>query len=408
MRGFLTASALLVFAARLLSAAATLTIAPSVIYDCTDTHGQATLTWTGASGPVQIRVLSPQGPAMTGFNPPAGSVSTDNWVSDNQTFYLVNQQGSVEASVTSRVQCGGTPNTLDQGLQGGSFLPLQLGNTWVYRYSTRFITSVYVTLKVTGTQQVNGKTYFVLSSVNFSPPSVYMIVRGDNAGRIWQLTGTASSPQEALLLDPASVAHAPYSGPLGNFPDAIMLSPTSGGLIATSETFVRGLGLAHTYSTMLTGSSGGFTDGMDLVEARLGGGVQLAVPPPARFSLSLENLLFDVTGHNVMDCSVPCYFVACYLAPGADPPGTYKPCAQVRVEGGTNVSAYALDLEVDDASGKAVYHAPSLGGQDLEYVQIPLYAQPNQPFPPGQYQLVGRLSIPGAQIAVAQISFRVQ
>jgi hypothetical protein len=78
------------------------------------------------------------------------------------------------------------------------------------------------------------------------------------------------------------------------------------------------------------------------------------------------------------------------------------------VEGGTNVSAYALDLEVDDASGKAVYHAPSLGGQDLEYVQIPLYAQPNQPFPPGQYQLVGRLSIPGAQIAVAQISFRVQ
>ena len=403
-----TVCALLMTASALLPAAATLTLSPPIIYDCTDTLGQATVTWSGASAPVQIRVETPQGPALTGFNPPSGSATTGNWVRDGLMFFLVDQQGNVQASVAARVQCGGTPNTLDQGLQGGSFLPLQLGNTWVYRYNTRFITSVYVTLKVTGTQQTNGKTYFIISSVNFSPPSVYMIVRGDDAGRIWQLTGTAQNPQEALLFDPSTMSHAAYAGPLGTFPDSISLSSNSGNLLLGTETFVRGIGLAHTYTTLQTGSSGGFTDGMDLVEARLAGGVQLSVPAPARLSLSLENLLFDVTNHKVTDCSVPCYFVACYLAPGADPPGTYKPCAQVRVEGGTNVSAFALELEVDDASGNAVYRAPSLGGQDLEYVQIPLYSQPNQPFPLGQYQLIGRVSIPGEQIAVAQISFRIQ
>ena len=39
----------------------------------------------------------------------------------------------------------------------------------------------------------------------------------------------------------------------------------------------------------------------------------------------------DVTGKNVTNCAIPCYFAACGLAGPVDPPGTYKPCARARV-----------------------------------------------------------------------------
>ena len=51
--------------------------------------GRATLSWE-ASGVtrVQIRVDSPNGPAMTGFEAPRGAASTGDWVTDGMTFYL--------------------------------------------------------------------------------------------------------------------------------------------------------------------------------------------------------------------------------------------------------------------------------------------------------------------------------
>ena len=83
---------------------------------------------------------------------------------------------------------------------------------------------------------------------------------------------------------------------------------------------------------MLTGSSGGFTQGRTLVEATVAG-IRFPAPAPA-LKLGMESLTLDVTGRHVTNCAVPCYFVACGLVPGADPPGTYKPCAQARVGAG--------------------------------------------------------------------------
>jgi hypothetical protein len=53
------------------------------------TLGATRLSWQ-ASGvtSVQIRVLSPTGPPMTGIEAPSGSATTGDWVSDGMLFYL--------------------------------------------------------------------------------------------------------------------------------------------------------------------------------------------------------------------------------------------------------------------------------------------------------------------------------
>jgi hypothetical protein len=52
-------------------------------------NGTAVLTWSGANATaVQIRVLSPNGPAMTGFEPASGSAITGDWVTNGMLFYL--------------------------------------------------------------------------------------------------------------------------------------------------------------------------------------------------------------------------------------------------------------------------------------------------------------------------------
>jgi hypothetical protein len=67
-----------------------------------------------------------------------------------------------------------------------------------------------------------------------------------------------------------------------------------------------------------------------LVEADVAGGIHFSALQ-STMELSIESLNLDVSGMKATNCAVPCYFAACYPAPGADPAGTYKPCAQARV-----------------------------------------------------------------------------
>jgi len=57
--------------------------------------GRTTLNWetTGVTR-VQIRIGSPNGPAMTGAEPPSGSAATGNWIAAPTTFYLQDASGS--------------------------------------------------------------------------------------------------------------------------------------------------------------------------------------------------------------------------------------------------------------------------------------------------------------------------
>ena len=344
--------------------AATLSISPETVNQCASGLGRVTVSWSGASGPVDVRVGSSQGVSMTGVVGPEGSASSGDWVTDGLGFFLVNQQGVAEAQATARVRCG-------SAAEPASYFPLQVGNQWVYRLDSRLQTSDYVTRTISGTAQVGGLTYYTVSD---QTGQVVMRLRPDADGRILRLSGNA----EAILVDPKTASADSLTGPLGVFADALRVVTTMGGLIREESVYVRGIGLAKSSSTMLTGSSGGFILGLELVEARLDGGIRLVLPA-AQVSLSIEKTVLDVTGRKVTNCAVPSYCVACFLA---DPPGTYKPCVQARVEGRPGA-----DLELHNAAGTTVFRAAALAGS-LRYVQVPLYSRPNEPLAPGLYTLV--------------------
>lgn len=335
----------------------------------------------------------------------SGAVETGDWISDGLQFFLVGADGAIQAAATARVQCGGAPSPAPGG---DSYYPLAVGDTWVYRLDSRAVTSDYVTQTVSGMMPAGGKTYFVITTYAGDRRTSAMLVRPDADGRIFRFTGTEEAPAEELWLDPASVPQTGYVGPLGSFQDAVMQTMRQG-LIQTMLTFVRGIGLVHTREDLLTGSSGGFSSGLDLVEVRLAGGIHLEVPA-AHLSLAAENTVLDVTGRKVTNCAVPCYFAACGFGPGTDPPGTYKPCAQTRLSAAAN-GDFFTQLELLNAAGDVVFEAPeapSPAGETLRYVQVPLYSEPNVPLPAGVYRLMGRMRVGDQEAASSMLTIEIQ
>jgi hypothetical protein len=386
---------------------ATLIISPATIYDCLGGNATATLTWSGASGPVDVRVLKPDGPSMTGTTDPSGSATTGNWVSDGMQFFLVNQSGIAEAVVTAKVRCGSSARTIETGLAGGSYVPLQVGNTWVYRVNNRAITNDYVVRTITGTQIVNGLTYYVVTQTYPGPAAVVMMLRGDDNGVTWQLNGST----EQVYLDPNSIPRRErFSGLIGTFDDA--LTTMSLGFTSDTSIFVRGVGLVSVQTILNAGSSGGFFQSLDLVEARLDG-VVLALPA-ARLSLAIENPNLDVSNQKAPNCTVPCYFVACGLVPGADRGGTYRPCAETRVESSYGAD-HSVQLQLFNPSGTLVYDqtADVSASGGLEYFRLPLYTAVPQSsaftvLPPGVYRLTARMLVAGVEISVDSLTVRIQ
>ncbi len=399
--------------------AASLSISPGTIVDCSYGRGQATLLWSHTA-PVRILVGDRNGTALTGFMPPpSGSATTGPWVSDGMVFVLVDEAGNELARATAKVSCGGSASAVDAALRAGGYFPLAVGNQWVFRRNDRLATSTYESWQITGTELIGEHTYFVVSPNG-------MRFRSDGNERIYviQFPGAA----EQLWLDPTSTPdpsallkirnRSAFSGPIGVFSDALTYETFMGGLIFERGTLVRGIGLVSSTASMMSGSSGGFDYSRDLVYARIDGKLRFEVASPS-LQLSAESRLLDVSGKAVTNCAVPCYFAACGLVGFTDPPGTYKPCFQARIgtEGlsGDDDGAVA-DLDLIDGAGHSVYHttlpitasdAASL--QAVLFQQVPLYSTPNNPLPPGAYQLVARVKAPsGEEIASATLAIQVK
>jgi hypothetical protein len=404
---FVFLTCLIVSSATVLSAA-TLTIAPPVVYDCLSGLAAVTLTWSGASGPVEVLVGKPNGTALTGLLGASGSTTTGNWVVDGMTFYLVDQAGVTEASAVAHVSCGATPQTINTGLANGSYFPLAVGNRWIYKYNDRTITSDYLVFTITGTQTVGSMTYFVLTQTSPPPTATLALLRGDDNGVIWQSTSTG----DQVYVDPNApgTQQVGYSGALGTFTNAIMPpNQVVDGVIATSSIYVRGIGLVSSQSNLLTGSSGGFSSGFDLVDVQMDG-IHLSVPAPT-LSLSIENTTFDLTDKLAPNCAVPCYFVACNLVPGTDPTGTYRPCAQTRVATAGAPAGATTSLQLLSPSGTSVFSAQVTSG--LDYIRLPLYTAStnSQNFtllPPGDYQLSAAIIDAGATLATSNMTVHIQ
>lgn len=394
-----------------------LEISPALITQCGGLYGlgRATLTWSSPGpGQVQVRVHSATGPTLTGPTSPAGSVETGDWITDGTVFVLIEAGTTRElARVTAQLSCAPFDQQVPAALAAGAYLPLQVGNRWVYRANSRFATSYYFVWHVVRAEPINGIAWFVVSQpATLSPALTETRMRLDEQGRL--LTLTPQGPQ--ILLDPTATpdssaqytidSRGPFQNLLGSFADTIFYSKRET-LQLERGVYARGIGLLNYQRTMLTGSSGGFTDGGDLVYARIGGKLVFATPAVS-FELAAEKSVLPVSTGGVTNCAIPCYYAACGLGSPVDPPGTYKPCFQARVRA-AGAGSSSVTMELLDPSGAVVVQLtqPAESGVTV-FRQIPLYSAPNQPFPPGVYRLRAFVRNDSGEIASSVVTVRVE
>lgn len=415
----------LLVAACCAQAQTSLLIRPEVITRCKDDRlGAAEIRWTYVGpGPVQIHVDGPGGPAMTGPEESNGKAVTGEWVHDGTVFVLTDTAGHELARATARVLCNLSEDIVGNALASGSYFPLQVGDEWAYRVNDRQSTATYLTRRVDRVEAAGGKGWFVVQDKPSSAAGtiVEQRYRSDGRGRIYRLN---SQGVEELWLDASGAPGTPavltveskgfsFRSALGSFPDSLNYT-FFGGLEMERGTFVRGVGLARSEATMLAGSSGGFLRSLELVYARIQDRLIVATPASG-LALSVESTELNVTGRQVTNCAVPCYFVACGLVPGADPPNTFKPCfeARVRLEG--LQPSQTVELELRDSSEAVVFgtsqQLPVLGEapDSVWFRQLPLYTAPNQPVPAGTYRVRARaVSATGAETGSATMAIGVR
>lgn len=293
----------------------------------------------------------------------------------------------------------GQSQEIQAALAAGSYFPLEVGNRWVYRIDSRTESAGYQTWRVDRTEERDGKTYFVIAISGKGSLVAEAFFRTDDRGRIYVLTGAG----EQLFLDPVDsgaaqlriqARGAPFGNALGSFPDSLTYLNSVNTLTLETGILVRGIGLVSSSAQLITGSSGGFSEGRTLVEAVIGGKLQFSLAA-AGLQLGLESLSLDVTGKRADNCAVPCYFVACYLFGFTDPPGTYKPCARARIAL-TNWPAGAsrdVQLQLLAPDGSAVSDQTVKVESDAPaYTQLRLYSAPDQPFAPGLYRLIATVA----------------
>jgi hypothetical protein len=297
-------------------------------------------------------------------------------------------------------------------LATGTYFPLDVGDRWVYREDTRLGTATYQTWRVDRTETVNGNTYSVIAIEGPSEFYWESWFRADSSGRVYLLTGNG----DVLFMDPA--LKAPNSGEVqltgtgapavtawGTIPDTASYLNHLDGLEIENGVLARGIGLLTSTTILDTGSSGGDTLIRTLVAAEVAGGVHFPALQ-STMELSLESLNLDVGGMKVTNCAVPCYFVACYLAPGADPAGTYKPCAQARValKNWPAGQSRTVTLQLLAPGGAAAFNSTltmdSSPTDSVTFLQVPLYSAPNQPLTPGTYRLSAATADGTAQSAL--------
>ena len=270
----------------------------------------------------------------------------------------------------------------------------------MYRADDRFFTARYETWRIDRTETINGQQYFVMTVYTSSGFTGESKFRVDGQGRTLILTGDG----DQLFLDPhpngtngqlhPGGLGGSYTSAVGTVGDTLLYTNPVGGVLLTEMGQLgRGVGLLWSKTNLLTGSSGGFTNGRTLVEAVVDGG-KTHYTATAGLRVGMESLTLDVTGKNVSNCILPCYFAACGLGgPQPDPPGTYKPCARARVslENWPADASHTVHVRLIAPDSTVLtdqkYEVPTAPGEVVYTTQVQLWSAPNTPYPPGTYQL---------------------
>ena len=150
--------------AGLASGQVTLTLDPAVITSCAPSGaGRTRVVWSRAGvDPVIVHVLSATGPALTGPMPADGQAETGDWVADGMLFVLTDSSSRELAHVTARLRCIPVAS-LNASLAAGPYLPLSVGNSWVYRVKSRTGGPYYAIQRVERAQlDAAGNLWFVI------------------------------------------------------------------------------------------------------------------------------------------------------------------------------------------------------------------------------------------------------
>ena len=114
----------------------------------------------------------------------------------------------------------------------------------------------------------------------------------------------------------------------------------------------KSIGLTDLTYTVIAGSSGGFGFGYSLIRARIKGKLVYDDTPSLSLSLGVESQQLTLRPGLVPNCAVPCYFAACGLVPGADPPNTFKPCIRTELTLNTPAPDATTASNSSPSSGK--------------------------------------------------------
>jgi hypothetical protein len=287
-----------------------------------------------------------------------------------------------------------------------SYFPLDVGNTWTFKTDSRNFTAEYVTWKVTGLQRIQDRWYSQID-VTTSAYSSFLGYFREEAGLIMRLTPLET--REEVYLNPRAVQHAAFRNSLGSFPDGAFQTRQPDALIREDQVFVRGVGLARSNTKLLTGSSGGFTSNLELVEFKLASGPRVEAPGMPRISLSMATTLLDITGKQLENCAIPCYYAACGIGSPVDPPGTYKPCVQTRIEAAAE-GEFQMELSLKSRDGVEVSHFALLtaSGEATRYMQLPLYGEANKLYPAGSYVLTAKVKRHQDELGSASMAVEIR
>jgi hypothetical protein len=392
---------LVFFSAVCIHAQTTLTLVPDVITHCSNnvvSVGRATVVWNySGPGPVQVRVVAPDGPSMTGLVPSNGTAPTGDWVHDGLVFVLADAGSQELARATAHVRCNPAGEVLPAGLAAASYFPLQVGDEWVYADNDRTITGAYITRRVARAELIGTTLWFVIEdTVSGDNKPAETRFRNDDQGRIYQLTFQG----EQLWLDPTNPANPSailkidgrgflVQTPVGQFRDTLSYNGFFGGLVMENGVFTRGIGLLMRSQNMLSGSSGGFLQSLNLVYARIDGHIFYTAPSKS-IELGVDANDFDVSNKNTANCALPCYFVACGLGGPVDPPGAY--------------TIRPVRPEYDGRSGRA----GRIEQQPLSYDAGHALRSGRHPLPPTPAILRAQPAFPTRRISIACADARRQ
>ena len=259
---------------------------------------------------------------------------------------------------------------------------------------------------------INGTLYFIISFRTGAlrggaiPQPSEVPYRIDSQGRVYYLMTPSNAEQ--LLFDPSNATSGalykvlskggPVQTSIGNFADALNYDFFN---VLTDErgTYARGVGLITSSEQMLTGSSGGFVESYNLLYARIAGNLVFEAPAPG-LDLTVESRDLNVSGGQVTNCAIPCYFAACGLGFPVDPPGTYIPCFQARARLQESVTSFAgsdpqtrnVLFDLLDASNNVVSSAVGVATVGAGQLEAVVSQSILLPFSPGTYRLRARIT----------------